>query len=199
MVTNKVSGILIILFFIVGVFLFPQAKPDPQNPAAAVDEETLLITDTANQGIPGETSTLNTFSAWDFIRMLLVLGGVLAFIYLIFFILKKAGSPRIISSSTISVLSSQNLESGRSLHLVEVGPQVFLIGSGEGSVRLISEITDKEALDTIKLDKSVNNESSRTFTDTFLGLFRKGGNIDSKTELPASGFLRNQRERLKKM
>ncbi len=199
MVKNKVYGILVVLLLITGVSLFSQDATDTQNQAAAVDEETLLISDTDTQAVADGAATLNTFSAWDFIRMILVLGGVLVFIYLIFFFLKKAGNPRIVSGSTINVLSSQNLESGRSLHLVEVGPQVFLIGSGEGSVRLISEIRDKETLDTINLEKSVNDETSRTFTETFLGIFKRGVDNDTKTVVHTSGFLQKQRERLKKM
>jgi len=113
--------------------------------------------------------------------------------------LKKAGKPRIVSDSTINVLSTQNLESGRSLHLIEIGPQVFLIGSGESSVQLISEIKDKETLDTIKLDRSVRSESNKTFTDIFKGLFKKNESDMALARTGEISFMQKQKDRLKKM
>jgi flagellar protein FliO/FliZ len=216
-ITKRVFGFLIIIFFISSAWIFSEdssadseetnvpptiseeAEGDSDNEYDIVDEETLTILDTEDQAVVERSTTLNTFTVWDFVRMLLVLGGVLAFIYLIFFILKKVGNPKIVSDSTIKVLSTQNLESGRSLHLIEIGPQVFLIGSGESSVQLISEITDKETLDTIKLDQSVRNDDNKTFTNTFLGFFKRGNDEGNRPDSVQVNFLKKQRERLKKM
>ena len=130
---------------------------------------------------------------------MLVLAGVLAFIYLIFFLLKKAGTPKTVSDSTIKILSTQNLEAGRSLHLIEIGLQVFLIGSGESSVQLISEITEKETLDTIKLEQSHRNDDNKTFTDTFFGLFKRKNVQNSQSDSGRISYIKKQRERLRKM
>lgn len=164
-----------------------------------VPEESLIILDNEDPGVLENTTALNTFSVWDFLRMLLVLGAVLGFIYFIFFLLKKAGKPKLISDSTINVISTQNLESGRSLHLIEIGPQIFLIGSGESSVQLISEITNKETLDTIKLDKSARSESNNTFTDIFRGFFKKENSSISLAKPDQVSFMKKQRERLRNM
>lgn len=170
-----------------------------ENTRESVSEESLIILDTEDPGVLENTTALNTFSVWDFMRMLLVLGAVLGFIYFIFFLLKKAGKPKIISDSTINVISTQNLESGRSLHLIEIGPQIFLIGSGESSVQLISEITNKETLDTIKLDKSARSESNNTFTDIFRGFFKKENSSISLAKPDQISFMKKQRERLRNM
>ena len=199
MITKKISGILILLFIISAVSGFPQAVENNIDITDQVDEATLTILDAENQEIVDRSSALNTFSVWDFIRMLLVLAGVLGFIYLIFFLLKKAGAPKIVSDSTIKILSTQNLEAGRSLHLIEIGPQIFLIGSGESSVQLISEITDKETIDTIKLDESLRNEDNKTFTNIFTGLFKSEHIQKNQTDSSSIGFIRKQRERLRKM
>ena len=199
MITKKVYGFLILLFLISAIFMFAQEQENDTNITDQIDEATLAIQDAENQETVERGTTLNTFSAWDFVRMLLVLGGVLAFIYFIFFLLKKAGNPKIVSDSTINVISTQNLESGRSLHLIEIGPQVFLIGSGESSVQLISEITDKETLDTIKLNQSVGNDHKKTFTDTFIGLFKRESDQKNQPDSGQISFLQKQRERLRKM
>lgn len=199
MITKKVSGLLILLFIISAVFAFAQEEDNNANITDQVDEATLTIMDAENQEIADRGGALNTFSVWDFVRMLLVLAGVLGFIYLIFFLLKKAGSPKIVSDSTIKLLSTQNLEAGRSLHLIEIGPQIFLIGSGDSSVQLISEITDKETIDTIKLDESVRNSDNKTFTETFTGLFKREHIRKNQTNTGSISFIKKQRERLKNM
>ena len=199
MITKKVSGFLILLFIISAVSAFSQVEDNNINVTDQVDEATLTILDAENQEIVDRSSALNTFSVWDFIRMLLVLAGVLGFIYLIFFLLKKAGAPKIVSDSTIKILSTQNLEAGRSLHLIEIGPQIFLIGSGESSVQLISEITDKETIDTVKLDESLRNEDNKTFTNIFTGLFKSEHIQKNQIDSSSIGFIQKQRERLRKM
>ena len=199
MITKKVSVFLILLFFVSSVFVFAQVRENDANITDQVDETTLAILDAENQETIERGTSLNTFSVWDFARMLLVLAGVLGFIYFIFFLLKKAGNPKIVADSTIKVISTQNLETGRSLHLIEIGPQVFLIGSGESSVQLISEITDKETLDTIRLDKSVRSDDNKTFTDTFMGLFKREHIERNQSGSSHISFIQKQRERLKNM
>lgn len=199
MITKKVFGLLTLLFIISAVSVFAQEEDNNANITDQVDEATLTIMDAENQEIVDRGGALNTFSVWDFVRMLLVLAGVLGFIYLIFYLLKKAGSPKIVSDSTIKLLSTQNLEAGRSLHLIEIGPQIFLIGSGDSSVQLISEITDKETIDTIKLDESVRNTDNKTFTESFTGLFKKEHIQKNQTDSSSIGFIRKQRDRLRKM
>ncbi|MDA3941814.1 MAG: flagellar biosynthetic protein FliO [Spirochaetia bacterium] len=203
MITKKLLGLIIILFYIITVVVVAQESsgveaevPEANQENVSISEETLVILDAEDQENLENTTALNTFSVFDFLRMLLVLGAVLGFVYFFFYLLKKAGKPKIITDSTINIISTQNLESGRSLHLIEIGPQVFLIGSGESSVQLISEITNKETLDTIKLDNSGRNDSNNTFTDIFKGLFKK--DKSSLTTVKTS-FMKKQQERLRNM
>jgi len=212
-ITNKLFGLILIIFFITTVFVIAEDSTDAEtevleksqeavkdnNNQNLVSEESLVILDTEDQRNLENTTSLNTFSVFDFVRMLLVLGAVLGFIYFFFFLLKKAGKPKNVSDSIIDVISTQNLESGRSLHLIEIGPQVFLIGSGESSVQLISEITNKETLDTIKLEKSGRNQSSSTFTDIFRGLFKKETSNPETVETGKISFMKKQKERLRNM
>jgi len=211
-ITKKLLGLFFILLLFVPVMLSSQNSDVESEPAAVTDgvvetdtvedyvtvpEESLIILDAEDPAVVENTTALNTFSVWDFVRMLLVLGAVLGFIYFIFFLFKKFGKSKIISDSTISIISTKNLEPGRSLHLIEIGSQVFLIGSGESSVQLITEITEKETLDTINMDKSIGNEGSSTFTDIFRSLFKKDNDTQIKPE--PNNFIKKQRERLRGM
>lgn len=171
------------------------------------DESTLLLT-------PGERSEAEPVSApavgvsaWDFIRMLLILAAVVASIYGFFFLLRKAAGREVRSSGLIRVIGSQTLSGNRAVHLVRVGNQAFLVGSGDSAVGLIAEITDRETLDEIALEQSSSGPvEHRTFQELFTGLFSKGavkpgagaagsgGMVDGSVE-----YMKRQQERLRKL
>lgn len=195
---------------------------------SAVNEEELSILDTQSPQVELEEG-LNTFTVWDFLRMVLVLGGVIAAIYGIFFLLKRVGNPRTQPDSLINVLSTQNLQGNRSLHLVEVGNEVFLVGSAEGGVQLVSRIEESETLDAIHLYRSQLSAGTQTFQNTLKGIFSKtsashdqGPSVNPATATAGAGttggsgsqstqntqsnsmngsalFLQQQRERLKNL
>ncbi|MCF7913655.1 MAG: flagellar biosynthetic protein FliO [Spirochaetaceae bacterium] len=200
-----------------------QESTDTARPSA-VNEEELAILDTQSPQVELEEG-LNTFTVWDFLRMVLVLGGVIAAIYGIFFLLKRVGNPRTQPDSLINVLSTQNLQGNRSLHLVEVGNEVFLVGSAEGGVQLVSRIEESETLDAIHMYRSQLSAGTQTFQNTLKGIFSKtsastsasngqGSAVNPATATAGSAgsqstqskgmhgsalFLQQQRERLKNL
>ncbi|MFO7731139.1 MAG: flagellar biosynthetic protein FliO [Spirochaetia bacterium] len=191
-----------------------QENTDTARPSA-VNEEELSILDTQSPQVELEEG-LNTFTVWDFLRMVLVLGGVIAAIYGVFFLLKRVGNPRAQPDSLINVLSTQNLQGNRSLHLVEVGNEVFLVGSAEGGVQLVSRIEESETLDAIHLYRSQLSAGTQTFQNTLKGIFSKtsaahehesgaaagAGSSQSTQSNSMNGsalFLQQQRERLKNL
>ena len=185
-----------------------QQQTDTQDDTQEIDESELLW-----NGEPGEADAeagaeaedepgrLNTFTVWDFLRMILILGAVIGLIYLIFWFIKKKGSPSLQNNELFSILSTQAVASNRAIHLVQVGNQYFLVGSGENSVNLISEIGDKETVDEIRLKMSQQEPGKKkSFTEMLSGMFgqsssvRLDGGVSVKTD-----FLKNQRDRLKRM
>ena len=187
---------------------------------SAVNEEELVIRDSQSPQVELEEG-LNTFTVWDFLRMVLVLGGVIAAIYGVFFLLKRVGNPRTQPDSLISVLSTQNLQGNRALHLVEVGNEIFLIGSADGGVQLVSRIDESETLDAIHLYRSQMSAGTKTFQNALKGIFSKESAVEPQPATSGSAnssgsagnqaghqsssiggsalFLQQQRERLKNM
>lgn len=175
-----------------------------------VREEDLVIRDTETPQVELENG-LTQFSVWDFLRMFLVLGGVIAAIYGVFFFLKKMGNPKLQGNTLISVLSTQNLQGNRALHLVEVGNEVFLIGSSEGGVELVGKIEDQETLDQVKLYRSELMAGGRSFQNSLKDMFfrstpTKQGSYENEKEegreagsVGAALFMQKQRERLKNL
>lgn len=137
-------------------------------------------------------------STWDFVRMILVLAAVLGVIYLLFWLLRRGAGKKIQENGLIHILGSRGLSGSRSLHLVEVGSSVYLVGSSDGGVELIAEITDKESLDSLRLKAAEQSPGGRrTFAQALGEIFRPAGKPFSIGE--GLGFLRGQRERLKKL
>ncbi len=143
-------------------------------------------------------NTAPAVSTWDFIRMLLILAAVVGFIYVIFYLLKKGSGKKINENELIKVLGSRSLSGNRALHLVEAGGGVFLIGSSDGGVALISEIKDKESLDALRLRAAeLSSVGKRSFQDVLSDIFKPAKRQFSLGE--GIEALKEQRERLKKL
>ena len=136
-------------------------------------------------------------STWDFVRMLIILAAVVGAIYLLFWILRKSSGRKIAENELIRVLGSRSLPGNRSLHLVEVGTSVYLIGSSDGGVELISEITDKESLDSVRLKAA--EETPRQNAASSRSCRRSSARPRVLSATDGLGFLRGQRDRLKKL
>ena len=163
----------------------------PQVETSPVDETTLLI----GEEEPTTQESVSPFSIWDLVRMIVVLGVVIAAIYLLFYLLRRAAGNRQASSPVIRVLGSRSLPGNRTLFLIEVGGQVFLVGSAGESISLISEISDKETVDQLVLSAGDGSQlPKRTFAEMIGGVFGAGENNNGSLD-----FMREQRDRLRKL
>ncbi len=152
----------------------------------------------AAQGNAAPQTAAGGVSTWDFVRMLLILAAVVVVIYLLFWLLRRGSRGRMPESDVIRVIGSRGLTGNRSLHLVEVGTSLYLVGSAEGGVRLIAEITDKESIDSVRLKSAEEGPGGkRGFGQVLSEIFRPAKGSFSVGE--ALGFLKGQRDRLKKL
>ena len=130
--------------------------------------------------------------------MILILACVIGVIYLLFWVLRRGTGRRIQENDLIRVLGSRGLSGSRSLHLVEVGTSIYLVGSSDGGVELIAEISEKESLDAVRLKAAEQAPAGRrTFQQTLSEIFRPAKRPFTIGE--GIGFLKGQRERLKKL
>ncbi|HUI69385.1 MAG TPA: flagellar biosynthetic protein FliO [Spirochaetia bacterium] len=174
---------------------------------ANTNESELVIPDsdgnsrTARGGAgPGQPAAAATpgVSTWDFVRMLVILAAVVGAIYLLFWILRRSAGRKITENNLIRVLGSRSLAGNKSLHLVEVGSSVFLVGASDGGVELISQITDKESLDAVKLKSAEESPPGRrNFQQLLSEVFRPAARAVSLHD--GVGFLRGQRDKLRKL
>lgn len=177
------------------------------------DETQLTFDEEPPAGV--QTDNLRSFTTWDFVRMILVLAAVIGAIYGVFWLLKRGSRGRLQNSQIIRVLGSHGLPGNKGLHLVEIGTQIFLVGTGDDSVRLIAEVTDQESIDEVRLLASQQEAARpRSFGEALSGFFGAGG-ANGATALGSTGpslgnslgsatagpldFLHKQRERLKNL
>ena len=147
-----------------------------ESSAQSIDESELTFDEDSGSAADGGGEGLTSFGAGDFIRMVLVLALVVLSIYVLFYFIRKASGQGARGSRAVRLLGTTPLQGGRSVHLVEVGGRVFLLGSADQSVRLISEIDDQETVDRLLLDYgdgvAVGGFGRRSFPELLGDMFR---------------------------
>jgi flagellar protein FliO/FliZ len=165
------------------------------------DEGALQIGETPETGT---TRAQSGITFWTVFRLILVLGLSVAAIYGIVFWLKKLARPAELRDPYLRVLASTHLGSNRYIHIVAVGTKAWLIGSSDGSVQPIAEITDKETLDAMFLDESKKLAETGKPQNDFKSILRRfmpqshsdTENLQNPIDINAER-LRKQRERLR--
>lgn len=169
-----------------------------------VDETSLILfpSDTEDQ-VAGENTQQTepapaSVGMGDLLRVIFVLIAVIIVIYMLVYFLKRFTPLAENEEDQISLLATRHLKKDSSLHIVEVGNQVFLIGSGTNNVSLISEITDKETIDKLHLETTANNhaETGGSFRNMIKKNFSPGSSSKGIGE-QSPDFLRQQRDRLR--
>ncbi|HOV37748.1 MAG TPA: flagellar biosynthetic protein FliO [Spirochaetales bacterium] len=135
--------------------------------------------------------------------MLLVLGFVLALVYVFFHYLKKLSTPRETGLEVIRLLESKTLSGNKQVHLVEVGEHIVLVGTADNSIQLLLELADKETLDRVRLKVSEmpTRRPVKNFADMVRHYLQKKPGTGEKyqSEEEALNFIRRQKERLNKL
>ncbi len=154
----------------------------------------------APQAEAGQTGPepVSGLSVWSFVSMVLVLGGVVAAIYGLFYLLKRMSGRNLPDNDLIRIVSTKSLSSTRGVHLLSLGKRYILVGSAENSVNLIAEIDDKESRDEIDLFLAREEPSQRRNFRTLLGGLLSGGKEGDNSSVSSSAaFLKNQGSRIK--
>jgi flagellar protein FliO/FliZ len=130
---------------------------DPQTPAPVEDPiRTAEQSLTLGGGDAGTTMPASGVSVFGIFRILLTLAVVAAAIYGLVYFLKfrRASRAKAELDPFLKILAGVPLGASRSVHVVSVGPQAWLVGSAENGVTLISEISDKDTINAMLLEDS---------------------------------------------
>jgi flagellar biogenesis protein FliO len=180
---------------LVSVPVFAEDDPAILNEGFGADATTAQ----ANQAAPGSVIEPVGPTFWDYISMVLGLGVVVVIIMVIFHAIKKGMHKKIVENELIKVLGSKIITGNKILHLIEVGNSMYLIGSSSEALSLISEVSDKETKDTLKMRASQAQVNPvKGFGDLIMGFLNrkqsKGQTVDHSIN-----FMKEQRSRLQRL
>lgn len=210
----------------------PREEPESEKPAVAVEEKAgEAVADAGadkekTEGVPAGDYKDEDFrpqvdeesATWMFIKMLLVLGIFAGgFYYFYRFVTKRAGGS-VFGGEAIKVLSAVSLGQNKFLQVVDLAGKVLVVGVSDNAINLITEITEKDQIDRIRILATRTPPPQRGgggFQDQIMGeigkiigrvkeLKNRGrGRGQSSVEVvdnPADiEYLRRQRSRLKDM
>jgi flagellar biogenesis protein FliO len=190
--------IVFALAFVVGTTLIAQEAAEETAPQSEAE----IVFDQGDdvQAEPDQIEPVGSISVWSFVSMFLVLAGVVAAIYGLFYLLKRMSGQNYADNNLIKVLSTKSLSSTRAVHLVSLGRRYLLIGSAENSVNLLTEIDDKESRDEIEVFLAKEEESpKRSFKELLGGILPGGGSKVDETVSSSALFLKSQGDRVKNL
>ena len=204
-------GVLFASLFIVVFLFFGMAElytqeaeqealtPDPISAAVSsstrVDESTIFLGEAPD--IPAATGGSTTFVVF---RMVLVLALAALAIYGVVFFVKRFARPQENSDPHLKVLARTPLSNDTYAAVISVGAKAWLVCGGSGAVNLVSEIDEKESLESMLLDEANRSSETRRFTDfrSLLSRFNPAKkDKTSGTNAFNTDFLKNQKERLR--
>jgi flagellar biogenesis protein FliO len=179
---------------LVSISVFAQEEPGILSEGYATEKDAQAPDTAATQHIEPVGPTF-----WDYISMVLGLGVVVVIIMVIFYAIKKGMHKKIVENELIKVLGSKIITGNKILHLIEIGNSVYLIGSSNESLSLISEVSDKETKDTLKLKASQTQVNPvKGFGDMIMGFLNRR---QQKKEVVdhSINFMKEQRSRLQRL
>lgn len=194
--------ILVILFGITNV-LFSQNNNDSlnvENSVSVSEDSTLLQDDYFSSN--NETSNLNLkqpSTAWTFIKMILFLCLVVAAIYAVMWFFKKKLNNTKSDDNFLRRVSSLNIGPGKSVEIVTLLDNAYILGVTDSNINVIDQIEDKELIEALNLnfDKNQNVKKPMNFADV-LDIFMPNGprnkNIYEDEERKVNNLSRKNKE-----
>ena len=162
--------------------------------------DTAVSSTQTTQSTTGEASQTNGnsgsggLSTWEtvglFVRMILVLILVIALIYFIVWLLRRSMRPGVQNDPYLKKTASITLSPGKTVQIVTLQDKAYLLGVSDSSITLISEITDKELIDTMNLNAPAAGGKK---TADFASLLSSLTGSAKRT----GGFLKSKRQKLR--
>lgn len=174
----------------------------PQTNSAPVSESDLLIGNTSVSPLTNQDTRGNS-TIFLLLRMIVVLAIVIACIYFVLRIMRRATRVANNNDQFLRVVANISLSPGKTVHVVTLLDHAYIVGATDNAVNLIGEVSDKELVDAMNLyaDKQDNTGRPRNFNDV-LSIFmpnssrERSQNVFDNSANSAEQFFKRQRDRL---
>ncbi len=149
---------------------------------------------------PAQAQQMEEPSAvWLFVRMIFVLVLVIACIYVVVFFLKKGLQPGSESDPYLRRAASLSLGQGKSVQIVTLGDDAYILGVCDNAISVIGKVEDKDLVSAMNLhaEKTAVSKTPLDFA-AMLAKFTGVKKTESVSDaaLSAKLFIRSKRERL---
>lgn len=117
----------------------------------------------------------------SFLKAVFSLIFIIFLIYITIFVLKHFLFKKTIISQSglINIWESAHLSQNKSIHIVEIAGEVFIIGASESGINLLKEVTDYDAIKLIKTThrprQKVSTQPFKKYLDMFSDKFKISG------------------------
>lgn len=177
--TLKKSLLIFVILFGVTNVIFSQTIDN-----ASVEDSITLTTDDSEIeddyfSSSNESNNLNLkqpSTAWTFIKMILFLILVIAAIYAVMWFFKKKVNNNKSDDNFLRRVSSLNIGPGKSVEIVTLLDNAYILGVTDSNINVIDQIEDKELIEALNLnfDKNQNVKKPMNFADV-LDIFMPNG------------------------
>jgi len=129
------------------------AQPSPESMAPKTEFETLLNQELDNIDSPDSEKKKEPTSWFSQILKTTFILAIMIFAFYAFYRIKIFRKQFLSKNSEIiKLLHNQQISPGKSMHIIELGNKLMLLGSSENGISLITEFHEKQVIDQIKLD-----------------------------------------------
>jgi flagellar protein FliO/FliZ len=107
---------------------------------------------------------------WSFVKMLFVLGIMVAVFYYFFKYVSKKTNINVSSEGISKTLSVIPIAQNKFLQIVDLGGKILVLGVSDNSINLITEITEKHEIDRLRVSNSTDSRmrsNQASFGDFF--------------------------------
>ena len=192
---SKIKILAALLVLCAGLSFAQQSSAPSENLTSAQIENSQISLDfseNSDSGASGENAFSSSGSFCGigiFVRMILVLGIIIAAIYFLFKFMRKSMGvePALEDDVFLRKVSFISLGEGKSVQIVSLWNKAFILGVSDNSISLIKEINDKDLIDAMNRYADMNNNAKkpRSFEE-ILQLFMSGKKEESKENIPAA-------------
>lgn len=167
---NILNVVFVVSFLLINFFVIGQQISVSE---ALTNESLILIEDSSEQALDENVmlfNSKNNTNLGPLFKVVLVLILLVVGIYAFFHFIKKADKSSVTVDSYIKNPSNYYFSPNKSVQIILVGDRAFLIGVTDQTINLISELNDKELIDSLKLESGKTQHTAGT---SFLSIFNK--------------------------
>ncbi|MCR5290091.1 MAG: flagellar biosynthetic protein FliO [Treponema sp.] len=167
--------------------------------SSSIDESTLSFSPDSPAANP---TFKQTSGIGILIRMILVLAVVIFCVYAVLRFMRSGLTQASDNDPFLRRVASLSLSPGKSIQIVTLLENAYIIGVTDNAVNLIGQVQDKELVDAMNLyaDKHTKNDKPRTFNDIlslFMNNSQSGTTVFGDSAKNASELIKRQRDRLR--